>query len=64
MTDSFTSERYFGIPSAPGGYLRYESADLVSKARKSKDLKDKRLFLLHGTADGWLIYEIENNTNH
>lgn len=47
--DSFTSERYFGQPWSPTSYSRFLDADL---SRKASNFKDRKLFLMHGTADG------------
>ncbi|XP_054168166.1 dipeptidyl aminopeptidase-like protein 6 [Oppia nitens] len=44
--DSFTSERYFGSPDIHR--VSYERANLIQKADK---FKQKRFFILHGTAD-------------
>lgn len=47
--DSFTAERYFGLPWTAGNFMRYEKADL---AHKAASFRERNLFLLHGTADG------------
>ncbi|CAG2173492.1 unnamed protein product [Oppiella nova] len=46
--DSFTSERYFGDPRVSEDRHRYEKANLILKAEQ---FRQKRLFILHGTAD-------------
>lgn len=47
------SERYLGVPHS--GYARYRDASLIRHAEDGKFAK-KKLFLIHGTADGkWLI---------
>lgn len=46
--DSAYTERYMGLPNVTDNYKGYEEADVSRKALK---LKDKMLYLVHGTAD-------------
>ena len=46
--DSFYSERYMGFPNVTDNYKGYEEADLKKKVTH---LKDKMLYIVHGTAD-------------
>ena len=46
--DSAYTERYMGLPNGTGNYRGYEESDLT---RRVEHLKDKGLYLVHGTAD-------------
>lgn len=46
--DSAYTERYMGLPNVTDNYKGYEEADVSRKALK---LKDKMLYLVHGSAD-------------
>ncbi|XP_055942974.1 inactive dipeptidyl peptidase 10-like isoform X1 [Argiope bruennichi] len=46
--DSVYSERYMQMPWATDNYIGYEKADVTKKAA---NIKDKKLLLIHGTAD-------------
>ncbi|XP_035211112.1 venom dipeptidyl peptidase 4-like [Stegodyphus dumicola] len=46
--DSVFSERYMQMPWSTDNYIGYEKADVTKKAA---NIKDKKLLLIHGTAD-------------
>ncbi|CAB0033619.1 unnamed protein product [Trichogramma brassicae] len=48
LHDSAYAEKYMGYPNVSSNYQGYLEADLT---RKVKDLKGKKFFLIHGTAD-------------
>lgn len=48
LLDSAYTERYMGLPNVTDNYKGYEEADVT---RKAALLKDKMLFLVHGSAD-------------
>lgn len=48
LADSAYTERYMGFPNVTDNYKGYEEADVSKKAAM---LKDKMLYLVHGTAD-------------
>ena len=48
MADSAYTERYMGLPNVTGNYKGYEESDLTKRAEL---LRDKMLYLVHGTAD-------------
>ncbi|KAK9510889.1 hypothetical protein O3M35_005573 [Rhynocoris fuscipes] len=48
LYDSAYTERYMGMPNITGNYKGYEEAELT---RRVEGLKEKSLYLVHGTAD-------------
>lgn len=50
--DSVFSERYMQMPWPEDNYAGYQEADVNKKAAQ---IKDKKLLLIHGTADGKYI---------
>lgn len=48
LYDSAYTERYMGMPNITGNYKGYEEAELT---RRVDGLKEKSLYLVHGTAD-------------
>ncbi|XP_014241901.1 inactive dipeptidyl peptidase 10 [Cimex lectularius] len=48
LYDSAYTERYMGMPNVTGNYKGYEEAEL---SKRVNGLKDKSLYLVHGTAD-------------
>jgi dipeptidyl aminopeptidase/acylaminoacyl peptidase len=46
--DTAFTERYMGLPNYTDNYRGYEDADVT---RLGSDLKDKKFFVIHGTAD-------------
>lgn len=48
VSDSAYTERYMGLPNVTDNYKGYEEADV---SRKVSLLKDKMLYLVHGSAD-------------
>lgn len=54
FSDSVFSERYMQMPWPEDNYAGYQEADVNKKAAQ---IKDKKLLLIHGTADGKYIYK-------
>ncbi|GAB6020597.1 hypothetical protein CHUAL_003276 [Chamberlinius hualienensis] len=48
LYDSVYTERYMGLPQSNDNYHGYDVADVLKLA---KNFKDKKFFLIHGTAD-------------
>lgn len=54
--DSVFSERYMQMPWSTDNYEGYEKADVT---RKAAHIKDKKLLLIHGTADGEISFPFQ-----
>lgn len=48
LADSAYTERYLGMPNMSSSYKAYHNAELTKRVHS---LRDKMLYLVHGTAD-------------